>query len=164
MSGFGWVNESMSLCVVCEDWRQAWPGSVFLILPFPSEGFWLRRKGAKWVESVPLQAHSRAGLLTTSEGSRYQGEVVRWSGLHILFRDPRSSLWSVWTPITVCRLACPASSLANSSDERVRFKIRLLANQSSLFCQLAVPRCHREPTHSSLDLEKSGEDLSTHRP
>ena len=106
------------------------------------------------MESVPLQAHSRAGLLTTSEGSRYQGEVARWSGLHILFRDPQSSLWGVWTPITVCRLACPASSLANSSDERVRFKIRLLANESSLFCQLAVPRCHREPTHSSLDLEK----------
>lgn len=53
-SRFGRVNESMSLFVVCEDRRRAWPGSVFLIILSLSEGFWLRRRGAKWVDSCLL--------------------------------------------------------------------------------------------------------------
>lgn len=47
--------------MVCEDRRWAWQGSGFLILPLLSEGFWLRRRGAKWVGSVPSQGHDRAG-------------------------------------------------------------------------------------------------------
>lgn len=39
VSGFGWVNESVELCVVCEGRRWGWQGSVVLIFPFPSEDF-----------------------------------------------------------------------------------------------------------------------------
>lgn len=39
VSGFGWVNENVELCVVCEDRRWGWQGSVVLIFPPPSEGF-----------------------------------------------------------------------------------------------------------------------------
>lgn len=73
-SRFGRVNESMSLYVVCEDRSRAWPGSVFLIILSPSEGFWLRRRGAKWVDSVFFPRPQLGWAAATSEGSRYPGE------------------------------------------------------------------------------------------
>lgn len=72
----------------------------------------------------------------------------------MLFRDPRPSLWGVGTPSTTCRLAHPASSLANSSDERVRSKSRLLANQSALSVDLLSLVATENPRVALVDLEK----------
>lgn len=100
VSGSGWDNESMSPCVLCEARRAAWPTRVFLILLFPSGGFWPRRSQVGGVCSFPNRPVG--WLVTTAEASVYS------LGNH----SPVCGVFP--TPHTTCRLAWPAGSLANS--------------------------------------------------
>lgn len=45
-----------------------------LIILSPSEGFWLRRRGTKWVDSVFFPRPQLGWAAATSECSRYPGE------------------------------------------------------------------------------------------
>lgn len=88
-------------------------------------------------------------VFTTTEGSRYWGEE---GGLASIYSSRTHGPICVWISVTTCRLAYPASSLAISSEEKVKFKSRLLANQRLLAilstCSLLLP--HRTYMRVSL--------------
>lgn len=112
--------------------------------------------------SVPFQGHNRAGSSPPRSAPKYQREEgAQASGCSSGPHGPTSGCLDA-------RRYVPAGSSrqqpANSSDGRLRLKkSRLPANPSALFCRLAVPRGHREPTRGSFDSEKSREDLTTHK-
>lgn len=100
------------------------------------------------MESVPCQDHNRAGLpVTSSVSSRYRGEEGGQASIYS--SRTRSPVCGVFGHPPLCRLAHPASSHAISSEERLMWKGRLLANPSSLFWPLPVPHCYTEPTCDS---------------
>lgn len=122
---------------------------MFLILPFPSSGFQLRRQEPRGSGIFPSEGQDHL------RGLQVPGEEGGWASVDF-WGDFWSSLWGVWAPTTTRGLAHPVGSLATSSHERLRFKIRLLANQSFLVCHFAIP-CHQR-TLKWLSRTQSRED------